>query len=152
MSISKQQIDDAIALLCMRFPKCFVLFERKRVPLKIAIHIDIIAVLGEQIDRKLLGQALKYYTSNIHYRRAQQAGSPRLDLNGLPAGVVSDADARTAAKDVAAIKAILAQQKQEKLRKPQAEPEINPAPSPQPPERDGLSALRAAAQRRKAIA
>ena len=150
MSLKREQIDQVVELLAREFPKTFFTYERKRVPLKIAIHLDIIAALGPSgIDRKLLGQALKLYTGNLHYRMAQKAGSPRLDLNGLPAGVVSDADARTAAKDVAAIKAILAQQK---LRKPQAEPEINPAPSPPPPERDGLSALRAAAQRRKAIA
>ena len=140
MSISKNQIDEAIAVLCREFPKCFVMFERRRRPLKLGIHLDIIAALGERIDRRLLRQALRFYTSNIHYRASQKPGVRRIDLYGNACGAVSEADAQSAARDVAA----------RKTRK-RAEPEITPAPPAPPPapKRDGLAALREAAKRRR---
>ena len=107
MSISKNQIDETIAVLCREFPKCFVMFERRRRPLKLGLHLDIIAALGERIDRRLLRQALRCYTSNIHYRASQKPGAPRIDLDGNASGTVSEADAQSAAKDVASRKAAL---------------------------------------------
>lgn len=142
MSISKNQIDETIAVLCREFPKCFVMFERRRRPLKLGIHLDIIAALGERIDRRLLRQALRFYTSNIHYRASQKPGVPRIDLYGDACGAVSEADAQSAARDVAARKT---------RKRPRAEPEITPAPPAPPPapKRDGLAALREAAKRRR---
>ena len=84
MSISKNQIDETIAVLCREFPKCFVMFERRRRPLKLGIHLDIIAALGERIDRRLLRQALRFYTSNIHYRASQKPGVPRTATPAAP--------------------------------------------------------------------
>ena len=104
MSISKNQIDETIAVLCREFPKCFVMFERRRRPLKLGIHLDIIAALGERIDRRLLRQALRFYTGNIHYGASQKPGVPRIDLYGNACGAVSEADAQSAARDVAARK------------------------------------------------
>ena len=149
MSISKNQIDETIAVLCREFPKCFVMFERRRRPLKLGLHLDIIAALGERIDRRLLRQALRCYTSNIHYRASQKPGAPRIDLDGNASGTVSEADAQSAAKDVASRKAALGQRK-----RPAVRPEIKPAapPPPEPPRRDGLAALREAAKRRKTVA
>lgn len=74
MTISRKDNDAAIELLCERFPRTFFQFERKRVPLKIGIHDDLVAILGDAIDRPLLGAALRYYTSNLGYRRAQKEG------------------------------------------------------------------------------
>jgi sRNA-binding protein len=118
------------------------MFERRRRSLKLGIHLDIIAALGERIDRRLLRQALRFYTSNIHYRASQKPGVPRTDLYGNACGAVSEADAHSAAGDVAARKT---------RKRPRAEPEISPAPpaSPPAPKRDGLAALREAAKRRR---
>ena len=142
MSTTRKQIDEALELLCARFPKCFVMFERRRRPLKLGIHLDIIAALGERIDRRLLRQALRFYTSNIHYGASQKPGVPRIDLYGNACGAVSEADAQSAAKDVATRKT---------RKRPRAEPEITPAPPAPPPapKRDGLAALREAAKRRR---
>jgi sRNA-binding protein len=155
MTISKQQLDDTIAILCREFPNCFVLFERRRRPLKIGISADIVTALGDQLDRKLLGLALRHYTGNLHYRMSQKAGVPRIDLDGNVNGAVSEADAASAARDVAGRKAAFTERKRQ-----QPEPEIKPAPSPpptpppppEPPRRDSLAALREAAKRRKAVA
>ena len=44
MSTTRKQIEATIALLCERFPKCFVMFERRRVPLKVGIRDDGVSV------------------------------------------------------------------------------------------------------------
>ena len=41
MAISRQDVDATIELLCERFPRCFFMFERKRLPLKVGIFDDI---------------------------------------------------------------------------------------------------------------
>ena len=64
MTISRQDIDATIELLCERFPRAFFRFERWRVPLKLRIRDDLIAALGDTIDPELIGLALKGYTRN----------------------------------------------------------------------------------------
>ena len=157
MTISRKDIDAAIELLCERFSRAFFQFERRRVPLKIGIHDDIVAILGDAIDHQLLGLALKFYTGNLFYRRAQKEGVSRIDLNGDPAGTVSEADALSAARDVASRVAALKTRKRATTT-PQATPDQpSPTPAPEtsapspppPPRKDGLASLREAARRRK---
>ena len=102
MSITRTRIDKVIELLCAHFPNCFVQFERRRRPLKLRIDCDITERLGDQIDRKLLSVALRFYVRNVHYGNSQQAGAPRIDLDGNQVGEVSEEDALTAAADVRA--------------------------------------------------
>jgi ProP effector len=111
---------------------------------------------SDQIDRKCHGLALRHYTGNLHYRMSQKAGASRIDLDGNGAGTVSEADAASAARDVASRKVAFAER-----QRSEGEPEFTPAapPPPEPlspplppPKRDSLAALRAAAQRRRAIA
>jgi sRNA-binding protein len=61
--------------------------------LKLGIHRDIGAVLGDAVDR--------YYVSNIAYRKSRQAGVDRIDLDGNAAGVVTELEAVNAQKGVA---------------------------------------------------
>jgi ProP effector len=161
MDVQREQINQAIELLCHKFPACFVQFERRRRPLKVGIVDDIQARLGDRIDRELLGRALRYYTRNTFYRMSQQPGAPRIDLDGNESGTVSEADAANAAKDVAARKAALAQRKPLAVHKPPSEPEqigsppipeLVPPPAPEAAKRLSLADLRAAAQRRKVAA
>ena len=155
MDVQREQINQIIELLCREFPACFVQFERRRRPLKIGISYDILARLGDQLDRELLGRALRYYTRNTFYRLSQQPGAPRIDLDGKACGTVSEADAASAAKDVAGRKAAAAAKKQQTVRPPPIEPKLTPAPPPpaEPPKRPAsLSDLREAAKRRKAMA
>jgi sRNA-binding protein len=70
-----KQLDEVIALLVARFPNTFVMFKRRRKPLKIGIHQDLAAALGEF---EHLSAALEYYTRNIGYLKAQKAGAKRV--------------------------------------------------------------------------
>jgi sRNA-binding protein len=133
MSIPREQLDETLTLLARQFPQCFFVPERERIPLQLGIRGDILKRLGDRIDRKLLKKTLQRYTDNIHYRMAQQPGVPRIALDGSVCGTVSEADANSAAKDVARREAAAAI-----------------APPPSPPKRLSLADLREAAQRRKA--
>ena len=53
MTIDRQWIDNTITVLCREFPNCFVLFERRRRPLKLGIRVTISSRPSDQIDRKL---------------------------------------------------------------------------------------------------
>lgn len=151
-------IDATIALLAEQFPKTFFVFQARRLPLKLGIREDIIAILGDAIEPKMLGQALKYYTHNYAYRLSQKVGRPRIDLDGEPSGSVSEEDALGAAKCVAfereRIKALQAAKGKAKAT-PVLETPAPPPPAPEPPPppaRLGLSALREAARLRKQAA
>ena len=139
MSITKARIDEVITLLATRFPKTFFVHVAHRRPLKVGIHRDIGAVLGDAVDRRTLYAVLRYYVSNIDYRKSQLAGVDRIDLDGNAAGVVTELEAVNAQKGVA-------QQK----RKPKTVE--TPPPGKPAPRRDGLAALKQAAARRKAVA
>ena len=76
---------------------------------------------------------------------SQLAGAPRIDLDGNASGTVSEADAASAAKDVAGRKAAGAAKKQPAMHKP-AEPELT-APVPA-----SLADLREAARKRREMA
>jgi ProP effector len=88
-------------MLCREFPQCLFLFERQRRPLKVGIRADILARLGDRVEPRQIGAALRFYTSDTEYRRAQRAGAPRIDLDGNQCGTVSEADAASAAAEVA---------------------------------------------------
>ncbi|UVK48946.1 ProQ/FinO family protein (plasmid) [Mesorhizobium sp. AR07] len=95
-------------------------------PLKIGIHHDIRVLDGELSDDELR-RALRAYTSMAKYLARLDAGAARVDLDGEPAGEVSDADAATA-------KALLCARKDKQETKqtpePRAEPEAPPKPKP----------------------
>jgi len=134
------ETEAVLKILCAKFPKAFVRYERRRRPLKIGIHRELQAALGDSVDAKLLKKALRAYVINSYYRRALVAGAKRIDLDGNPAGVVTTEEASPA---------VVRPQRQK--QQPVA---ADPAPTietPAAPRRDGLAALKAAAQRRKAL-
>ena len=135
MSTAKQ-LNEVIALLVARFPNTFAMFQERRKPLKLGIHHDLAAALGEV---EHLNAALAYYTRSIGYLKAQKAGAKRIDLEGNEAGSVSEEQALNAQKALARIHA---RQKQKVAAEPEAKP----------PARDGLAALREAAKRRRTVA
>jgi sRNA-binding protein len=118
-------VEAALNLLCTRFPKVFQRYEARRRPLKIGIHLDLLAALDGAVDPDELSRALAAYTANKVYRSRLLRGAWRYDLDGAPAGEVSAAHAH---------------------RRPVPKPK---APSP-PPRRSSLADLREAARRRKA--
>ena len=75
-------------LLAESFPLCFN-WERPQ-PLKIDIHKDLVRA-GH--DREAVRRALGRYCKADRYRKTLQAGAPRIDLQGQPAGVVTEQEA-----------------------------------------------------------
>jgi sRNA-binding protein len=78
-----------------KFPNCFSL-DQKRQPLKIGIHIDIIARCADD-DPALLLKAIAVYTNDFAAYQASLAfGAPRIDLDGNVAGYVKASEAEHA--------------------------------------------------------
>jgi ProP effector len=157
MTTKPETTDAVIALLAGTWPRCFAIYERRRKPLKVGIHLDILPALEGTLTLQDLGPALRRYTTNSGYLAAMKPGAARIDLEGRPAGAVTAEEAAGAAAGLAARK--------EKRRQPQAStpapiaaPAAPPAPAahaappaPPTPKRLGLDDLRGAARlRRKA--
>lgn len=70
------------------FPLCFNWEQPK--PLKLKIHHDL-TNLG--YDKALVKQSLKFYCLRPRYRYRVRAGAMRVDLQGEPAGVVTEEEA-----------------------------------------------------------
>ena len=149
-----------IARLAEAFPKAFFTYEARRKPLKVGIHDDIRAALGDAVANELRA-TLGYYCNNDAYLRQCVTGAARIDLEGSLAGSVTAEQAEHAAE-------LLRRRRAKRARKTALKPEppspqnlasaIKPAPqnapSPAPveqPKRLGLRDLKAAwAQRQEA--
>jgi ProP effector len=90
------EIAAVLELLCETFPRAFSLYEGRRKPLKIGVHNDVIAALDGAVTWRELRNALRVYVNNERYLCALRAGTPRIDLNGEPAGVVTEGEAQHA--------------------------------------------------------
>ena len=139
---SRKSREDAaaatIARLAATFPKCFVVYQLKRQPLKVGIHHDIVAKVV--IDPRELHPAPRLYVHNDGYLRGMRVGVPRIDLDGNPVGTVTAEQAKQAAEEL-------------KRRKPTTDKQNGSAmprvsTTPRPP-RITLSDLREAAARRR---
>jgi sRNA-binding protein len=132
----KARLEAATGILLalrQRWPDTFPrLSARTRRPLKIGIGDDIIAALPD-IPPALISLALGIYVNSAPYFVACTTGTPRIDLDGKPAGVVSPAEAAHAREKL----------EQRRPKKPK------PSPAPAAPRRITLSDLRAAAARRR---
>jgi ProP effector len=85
----RRDVAATLELLSERWPNCFQIYERRRWPLKIGIHHDILAALEGAVTPAELGLALKVYTANRVYRARLVAGATRINLSGEPCGVVT---------------------------------------------------------------
>ncbi|WP_353642706.1 ProQ/FinO family protein [Mesorhizobium sp. WSM2239] len=95
-------------------------------PLKIGIHHDIRVHDGELSDDEVR-RALLAYTRMAKYLARLDAGAARIDLDGKPAGEVSDADAATAKALLGARK-----EKQQTKQSPAPTAELKAPPKPKP--------------------
>ena len=87
---------EALALiekLAERWPACFSVYAARRRPLKVGIDADILA---SGIEGNL-SAALRIYVGNSTYQAKLKLGAVRIDLNGEPAGVVTEYEAKGAA-------------------------------------------------------
>jgi len=84
---------DVIAILAEWFPRTFSVLEQRRQPLKIGIHIDILAATGGAIGLDDLRRALSFYTCNVGYlRNSVQPGAVRVGLDGQPDGAMTEGE------------------------------------------------------------
>ena len=82
-----------LELFAEHYPRCFVLHQIKRRPLKIGIRDDLLQAFDGAISASELIAALRIYCSNAVYRERLIAGAPRFDLNGEVAGYVTPEEA-----------------------------------------------------------
>jgi sRNA-binding protein len=90
--MNRQRLITALALvatLAKSYPLAFAIEPRRRRPLKIGIHHDLMAALGAKITDSALTDALALYVGNPGYLKASIAGADRIDLAGKPAGQVT---------------------------------------------------------------
>jgi sRNA-binding protein len=81
-----------IAQLCETWPRCFFMYQKKRRPLKLGIHRDVLAAQPD-IDVRELSIAMRIYTRNYGYLKACREGADRVGLDGEPAGTVTASEA-----------------------------------------------------------
>lgn len=99
----KRIAEETRAILVERFPRCFCAKGAPKTPLKVGISRDI-REAAPDIPRRALRFALADYTSGRTYKRQLITGTVRVDLDGYPAGAVTeeqeaDAKARLAKAD-----------------------------------------------------
>ena len=103
--MSPNAILAVISLLAEKWPCCFSIIESGRRPLKLGIRDDVLAALGGAISAGRVSAALRWYVSSPEYQRRLVHGAWRVDLNGRPAGTVSQEDEAHARAQLAAIEA-----------------------------------------------
>jgi ProP effector len=133
-AMKRIDVRPVIAELAAKFPKTFHVFERRRRPLKVGIHLDILTRI--EIEPAMLSVVMRVYTSNPFYLRACAAGTPRIDLDGHVVGEVRAEQAEGCRLRLTASRT---------KRRPAA------APAPAEPRRLSLADLRAAALARKRV-
>jgi ProP effector len=82
---------DPIAHLCGVFSAVFPAFA-KNLPLKIGVHRDIKAAMPE-LSMTWIRRALGAHTRDPGYRQGLVPGRERFDLEGKPAGLVTEREA-----------------------------------------------------------
>ncbi|PJD93565.1 MAG: protein convertase [Legionella sp.] len=99
---SKSEKQIVIDWLIDQFPNAFFHKSHLVKPLKLGVFEDIMDVY-ERLDdppfsKKLLREALNYYTASKSYLACQKPNTMRLDLFGQPNGVVNEEQAAYAQK------------------------------------------------------
>ncbi len=87
-----------VELLKAHFPECFKEMQAVQ-PLKIGIKQDLVIRLGSKDnivlnDKACMVSSLSYYVSSPSYLKNVITGATRIDLDGNPAGVVSEEEAK----------------------------------------------------------
>ncbi|MCP4410026.1 MAG: hypothetical protein GY807_20245, partial [Gammaproteobacteria bacterium] len=88
------------AELTERFPIAFPKDYEAIKPLKIGIYEDLCEALGEDVDKALLKTVLKNQTSRDGYLLALMRQDHRIDLQGQPAGTITEDAKALASKKI----------------------------------------------------
>jgi len=103
--MSHNAILAVVSLLAEKWPCCFSIIESGRRPLKLGIRDEVLVGLGGAISAGKVSAALRWYVSSPEYQRRLVHGAWRIDLNGKPAGSVSQEDEAHARAQLVAIEA-----------------------------------------------
>jgi ProP effector len=131
------------------WPKAFAVYERRRGPLKLGVHLDIAAALKGAISDAEIKVAPRAYTGHAGYLLACREGASRVDRDGTPAGtVIADESAHAAEKLALLRKRSAARHQATQATAPGSavEKSIESKPTPR---RLSLADLRAAARARR---
>jgi ProP effector len=101
----QSNLTDTITVLADLFPACFTVFEQERRPLKIGIHLDVLAALDGAITPKECAKALRVYCANRCYLQSCVENAPRIDLDGNAVGTITAEEASHARRRLAQRKA-----------------------------------------------
>lgn len=114
----KQQALSLLEHLIQTYPVAFRPFgERELKPLKLGIHKDLAPIVKDWgYDKAVLRRAMGLYTRQLCYQLALLKGEHRIDLEGKPAGEISDVHRQTAQEKVELIRA--KRKQSEENRKP----------------------------------
>jgi sRNA-binding protein len=146
-----------LQILIQRWPRCFAFKFKRRRPLKIGIHNDIIAA-GLEFSPWRRRRVFRFYLNRPEVQQGYLEGAARIDLDGNCVGVVTAVEAATAKHNIQRFKERQSsrQPKQAAVVSARAAP---PAPPPAPPldatesrwreARLGLAGLKAAALARR---
>ena len=93
---------DLIATLCDRFPAAFSL--KRPLPLKVGVGNEIAKMLD--INPRAVGLALGFYCNRSAYLSVCKEGATRVDLDGNPAGSITEAEATHTKKRIGEIRAV----------------------------------------------
>lgn len=99
---------ETIRILQSQFPAAFPLDGRPPKPLAIGVFGTIREATRDDISNTRLKRALAWWCGRLAYVEAVAAGGQRYNLDGHPAGDISDADRQSAAERVVEVKARLA--------------------------------------------
>lgn len=104
-----EEIAQVRQALHLTYPDCFAGKGQQKRPLKIGIHKDVLSDGREKmpgLSCRLIRAGLRDYVSGPTYLRNMLAGTPRIDLDGNPDGVVEEAHEVAAKAQLAAMKPV----------------------------------------------
>ena len=89
---NRDEIEEAIAFLAQKYPKCFFANPRMRRPLKKNIITDLLADGASDLQT----EGADFYQTHYGYHLCQQTGAKRIGLDGEEAGTVTEPEALVA--------------------------------------------------------
>ena len=120
------------ATLRARFPVVFPEDPRALRPLKIGIHEELLAALGEEAEARILQRLLARHTNRTAYLYALRYASHRIDLRGRPVQRIGKRHRAQAAQKLEAIRARWQARAAANATSPPTEASPN-TPAPPPP-------------------
>ncbi len=113
--------EEWLPALIAKYPQAFFDDPRRRKPLKIGIHQDILADESNELAAYQLTSALRWYTGAYGYQLCLRQGAERVALDGSAAGEVSEVDAKAASEKAKLIKGRMQEARERKVQEEKSE-------------------------------